>query len=53
MYYESKKDVKRQVYENTSHTFDAILLTGRDIFELAHQCEGEKSPISLLLYSFI
>lgn len=48
MYYESKKDVKREVYEDTLHTFDAILLTGRDVFELAHQCEGGKSAISLL-----
>lgn len=48
MYYESKKDVKREVYEDTLHTFDAILLTGRDVFELTHQCEGGKSAISLL-----
>lgn len=37
MYYENKKDVKRQVYVDTLNTFNDILLTRRNIFKISHQ----------------
>jgi len=53
MYYENKKDVKRQVYVDTLNSFDAIHLTGKYAFKISHQQEGKKSAIFLLFHSFI
>jgi len=53
MYYENKKDVKRQVYVDTLNSFDAIHLTGKYAFKISHQQEGKKSAIFLIFHSFI
>lgn len=53
MYYENKKDVKRQVYVDTLNSFDAIHLTGKYAFKITHQREGKESAVFLLFHCFI
>lgn len=52
MYYENKKDVKRQVYVDTLNAFNDILLTRRNIFKISHQWERMGGEINNISTSF-
>lgn len=53
IYYESKKDVKRQVYVDTlNNAFNGSLLTRRNIFTISHQRKRMGSEINTSIFLF-